>query len=327
MKSFVENIDKSLGCYIGKAIYRYYKGKSLDRIPVDGLAKMYFKLQTFDSSINTAVLRRGSEEIRKPIFIVGAPRSGTTFLGDCFSCMPSVAYFFEPVYTKAVSYDCKSSPMWESYAKTEFKETYSKMFDIWLRENLHDDKKNIRICEKTPSHVFLIESLMKWFPGAQVIHIIRDGVDMAASHVKKGWLSETHGSSLSYEIGGYRNGPIPQFWVESERHAEFRETSDLHRSIWAWRTHVEAGLESSKNLDSNQYMELRYEDLLTDHITWGRKILDYLELESSKDRESFIKALNNGNTHSIGKGYKNLMGKDKELIRYEAGYLLDRLGY
>src|SRR5947207_79174 len=41
--------------------------------------------------------------LHRPIFIIGAPRSGTTFLGDCIGRMPEVSYHFEPRLTKAAA--------------------------------------------------------------------------------------------------------------------------------------------------------------------------------------------------------------------------------
>ncbi|MEE3918982.1 sulfotransferase [Micromonospora sp. BRA006-A] len=41
--------------------------------------------------------------MERPIFILGAPRSGTTFLGSCVGALPDVSYHFEPRLTKAVA--------------------------------------------------------------------------------------------------------------------------------------------------------------------------------------------------------------------------------
>src|SRR5690348_8281009 len=39
--------------------------------------------------------------VHRPIFVIGAPRSGTTFLGGCIGRLPEVSYHLEPRLTKA----------------------------------------------------------------------------------------------------------------------------------------------------------------------------------------------------------------------------------
>lgn len=41
--------------------------------------------------------------LRRPVFIIGAPRSGTTFLGNSLGRLPEISYHFEPRLTKAAA--------------------------------------------------------------------------------------------------------------------------------------------------------------------------------------------------------------------------------
>src|SRR5205823_2810261 len=41
--------------------------------------------------------------LRRPVFVIGAPRSGTTFLGSCLGRLPEISYHFEPRLTKAAA--------------------------------------------------------------------------------------------------------------------------------------------------------------------------------------------------------------------------------
>ena len=47
--------------------------------------------------------RMFSPNLDKPIFIIGAPRSGTTFLGSCLGELPEISYHFEPIAIKAAT--------------------------------------------------------------------------------------------------------------------------------------------------------------------------------------------------------------------------------
>lgn len=315
---------KLLDKIITKVIYKYCSPRIVDNPPelldVMGRNKLYFKLKTFKEDYWSKLFLSAPKVILKePIFVVGAPRSGTTFLGDCLSSIPSVSYFFEPVFTKSLGYLVASDKLDVKIAQDLFLDTYSKLMSTQPKQN--------HFCEKTPSNVFIIENLLKWFPDAKFIHIVRNGVDMTASHVEKGWLTEKKLEPLSYEIGGYRNGAIPQFWVESERDSEFRNTSDAHRSIWAWRTHVEAGRASGEKLDAKHYLEIRYEDLLRDPKRLSKIIAsDFLGLEKN-DEKLLYNSISKGHTNSIDRGYSKLNNADKDSIKKEAGKLLDELGY
>jgi hypothetical protein len=229
-----------------------------------------------------------------------------------------VAYFFEPVYTKALGYMLAEGRFTANDAEGEFRKTYG---------NLMLGHQGKRFCEKTPTNVFLMEEIVTWFPDAKFIHIIRDGVDMAASHVQKGWLTEAQYEPPNYEIGGYRNGPVPQFWVDPSRCDEFRSASDFNRSIWAWWTHVQAGLESAEKLGADVCLEVRYEEILNEPNRQGRRIVDFLGDIDKENAARFIRSLESGSLASIGKGRRMVPEIDIERMMPEARTLLGELGY
>lgn len=291
----------------------------LEQIVPLGRQAYNYRVKTFSNNyIRNVFLGDSNAEIHRPIFIVGAPRSGTTFLGDCMAQIESVAYFFEPVYTKAVGYLLAGGELLPACGEREFRKTYGN-----LMRGL-DDK---RFCEKTPTNVFLMEELRAWFPDAKFIHIIRDGIDMAASHVQKGWLTADRYEPVSYEIGGYRNGPVPQFWVNPSRHDEFRQTSDFNRSIWAWWTHVQAGLTSAEKLGADACLEVRYEEILNEPSQQGKRIVDFLGDIDEGNAARFIRSLESGSLASIGKGRRTVSEADIEHMMPEAHSLLAELGY
>lgn len=41
--------------------------------------------------------------LKKPLFIVGSPRSGTTILGSCLAQLTNISYHHEPIFTKKLS--------------------------------------------------------------------------------------------------------------------------------------------------------------------------------------------------------------------------------
>src|SRR6266567_9428280 len=134
-----------------------------------------------------ALLKRPSAHaldprLHRPIFIIGAPRSGTTFLGSCLGRMPEVSYHFEPRLTKAAA-RCVYDGSWtERRCAAVFRGFYSAM----LLAGLHGGR---RFAEKNPENSFVVPFLAEAMPDAQFVHIIRDGRDAAVSHAEQPWLN------------------------------------------------------------------------------------------------------------------------------------------
>lgn len=258
--------------------------------------------------------------MRRPIFIVGAPRSGTTFLGACLGELPEISYHFEPVATKAATRLIYENCWSTLKARWFFRTVYA-----WLMR-LHLDG-DLRFAEKTPQISFIIPFLVRAFPDAQFIHILRDGRDAALSYSKKPWLQAAQAQSGKAEPGGYAYGPYARFWVESERVKEFETTSDLHRCIWGWRRFTESVLAAAAQLPTGQYHELRYESLVSNPTLEADRLLDFLQISNSKSRSVFHGAIAQARPDSVGQYRRELLESQLQEIDREAGTLLRRLGY
>lgn len=258
--------------------------------------------------------------LTRPIFIVGSPRSGTSFLGSCISELPEISYHYEPVATKSAARYINSQKWDFVRAKRFYRLVYA-----WLMR-LHADG-DLRFAEKTPRNCFLIDFLYQAFPDAQFIHIIRDGRDAALSHSKKPWLQAASANSGRRESSGYRHGPYARFWVEPERVKEFETTSDIHRCIWAWRRHVSSILEQAQILPAEQYYELRYEDLVSQPQKEAEKLLNYLGIENSVSSQTLYEAFVQAKTTSVGGWEREFSEEQLQQVNQEADSLLRQLGY
>ena len=258
--------------------------------------------------------------LRQPIFIIGSPRSGTTFLGSCIAELPEVSYHLEPVVTKAAARYVYEDLWGAIKAKWFYRTVYA-----WLMR-LHFDG-DLRFAEKTPRNCFLIDFLYQAFPDAKFIHIIRDGRDAALSHSKKPWLQVASAKSGKRETGGYLYGPYARFWVEPERKHEFEKTSDIHRCIWAWRCHTEAILAQTANLPEFQYYELRYEALVTRPKEEAQCLLDYLKIDNPNSQNLLHQEFARANPSSVGRWKQELSPEQLKQVETEAGSALQRLDY
>jgi len=256
----------------------------------------------------------------RPLFVLGAPRSGTTFLGDCIGALPAVSYHFEPVATKAAARLVYDGAWSFERAQRFYRTTYR-----WLLR-IHGDG-DLRFAEKTPRNAFIVPFLRRAFPAARFIHIIRDGRDAALSHSKKPWLQAASAPSEKHETGGYPFGPTARFWVEDDRVDEFERTTDFHRCIWAWRRHVESILDGVAGLPETQYHTMRYETFVRAPHDEADRLLDFLGISSDTARELLQREADRARTDSVQNWRTELTVEQHRTARREAGPLLRQLGY
>ncbi len=257
--------------------------------------------------------------LHRPIFIVGAPRSGTTFLGSCIGRLPDVSYHLEPRLTKAAA-RCVYDGSWsERRCAAVFRVSYSAMLLAAL-----DGGR--RFAEKNPENSFVVPFLASTFPAAQFVHIIRDGRDAAVSHAEQPWLAAASAGSARRGRAGQLWGPYPRWWVEPDRREEFTQVSDLVRAAWCWRRFTAAALDGLATLPPRQVLEVRYEALVADPGGAADTLADFLALAPA-GRQVLRAALGEARTTSVGRWRGVLQPHEVAEIEAEIGSLLSRLGY
>jgi hypothetical protein len=255
----------------------------------------------------------------RPIFIIGAPRSGTTFLGSCIGRLPEVSYHFEPRLTKAAA-RCVYDGSWsERRSAAVFRLSYSALLLAAL-----DGGR--RFAEKNPENGFVVPFLAAALPEAQFVHIIRDGRDAAVSHAEQPWLAAASAGTARRGRGGQLWGPYPRWWVEPARREEFTQVSDLVRSAWCWRRFTTAALDGLAGLPASRILELRYEPLVHDPGGAASLLADFLETSPAGLR-SLRDGLSQARTSSVGRWRGILAERDLAEVQTEIGPLLSRLGY
>jgi hypothetical protein len=262
-----------------------------------------------------------------PIFIVGCQRSGTTLLRNLLRSHPHLAFpeesYFIPAYYKGYG-DPRSAREARRLAATilrlywvrhwgmplrpedfsdcrTFREVVCRLFETWARQ-----QGKRRWGDKTPHYVAQIPVLLELFPAAKILHIIRDGRDVALS-----WLKT-------------RFDPL-----------------NLYTAASMWNTMVRAGRQAGAGLPQQTYMEVRYETLLAETQPTMREVCAFLD---EPFHEAVLKptlgalvfpalqrggpALSTEIVSSNTGGWKRQMGvPDRILFESVAGDLLEELGY
>jgi hypothetical protein len=257
--------------------------------------------------------------LHRPIFIIGAPRSGTTFLGACIGRLPEVSYHFEPRLTKA-AVRCVYEGSWtERRSAAVFRLSYSTL----LLAGLHGGR---RFADKNPENSFVVPFLAATLPGAQFVHIIRDGRDAAVSHAEKPWLAAASAGSGRQPVGGQLWGPAARWWVEPERREEFSAVPDIVRTAWCWRRFTEAALDGLQAMAADQAIELRYESVVSEPMAAAEVLADFLGT-SPAGREALRAGFAQANPGSAGRWRQALGDAEIVDVGHEIGSLLARLGY
>lgn len=213
------------------------------------------------------------------IFIIGSPRSGTTWLQTMLSVPQCVATTVELT-------------LFDGYVKSwvEKFDNEKRTIDagkgnaglpfLWDREDLHEHllsfltKVYTRLLEKHPEATHILDKrpgyskytdYIHWLlSNAKFLHIIRDGRDVVSSIMKTG-----------------------------EKTGWFR--TDIKSATQTWTEYVSKAREASSFVD--QYMEVRYEDLTNDGVATLRAAFDFCEIDVADDM--VVEIYNNHNFETM----------------------------
>lgn len=251
------------------------------------------------------------------IFILGAPRSGTTFLSGLLRFTrygrPIESHFITKYNLRIDSYGDLSKrhnfnkllndilserpvKQWrlkfnidEFYREIQPDFKYSNIVDKLLLKRSDLSSPN-SWGDKTPHYLGNVDTISKLFPYAKFIYIIRDGRDVALSLLKKSW-------------GPSNTISCAEYWSQLNRQSDTIE-----------------GLEKS-----GQLLKIYYEDLLNDPeevIKFIYKFLD--EVCSIEQRNHLAKSAKSSNYNKWRKSMTNSQIRQFEAI---AKPTLSRLGY
>ena len=263
---------------------------------------------SWSSAHLVVIFDRAARLLRAPVFIIGCPRSGTTFVGELFGSHPAVAYWNEP---PAIMAYCPRVFL-GAVPETEAARFYRTAYRRWLRRRSLRGVR--RFVEKCPRHVFVVPFLARIFPGARFVHVVRDGRAVASSLVRTGWLG---GESTSGD------GTRARYWVPADRRHTFETTSDVGRASMAWDLYVRAGL-LGRHLGPERYTEIRYEDLLSDTVSATTRLLAFVGLPMDEAVQRFLDGVRRERTAA----WRTELGEgSRREVETMAAELLAGLGY
>jgi len=239
------------------------------------------------------------------VFVVGSPRSGTSFLAGAVGSQPGFVDLGEVRPVKVSIQRWASLP--EDEAATELRSTLERVRRLGF-------VRDLRPVEQTPELSFVVGAAVRAYPRATVLHIVRDGRDVVCSLLEKGWLREREG----HDDVGQPYGSYHRSWVETQRRHEFTRAREATRAAWAWRRYLTAARAAPEHT-----LEIRYEEIAADPARAAERIAERLETDPAPLAES----LREVHSRSIGRWRRDLTSEQIEDVEREAGPLLRELGY
>ncbi len=240
------------------------------------------------------------------VFVVGSPRSGTTFLGESIGSVPGLIDLGEVEPLKDAI---------RRIAKLDQAATAAELRRLVTRTRRLSLVTGIRPLEQTPEMAHILPAVLEAFPEGRVVHALRDGRDVVCSLLERGWL---RAGNKGRDYAGPPFGPRARFWVEEERRDEFPQVSDARRAAWAWRRYVTAVRASGVPVT-----EVRYERMAADPEAVGTELAEALDISAPE----MITALREAHAESIGRYARDLSEEQLADVLAEAGDLLEELGY
>lgn len=257
---------------------------------------------------------------QEPIFIIGAARSGTTWMYDILTAHPEVAGVFESwLFTRdnglgslftAAHWPPKHSGLGRYLKRDQVLSTVRQTAHTLMGEAI--EPKHKFLVEKSPSHLYSMKLIAEIFPNARFIHVLRDGRDVCVSvqAAARSWMPD-----WKRTFGG-----------------------SMEASAKSWHDAVQRARNDGKSL-GERFFEIRYETLKADPVNSYKKLFDFCGipctdtiLEDIFQKTDF--ALNfKGDEEGFRRGgrtgdwYGSFSLTDAYKFNRTAGELLEQLGY
>jgi hypothetical protein len=289
-----------------------------------------------------------SNRIKKPIFIIGTGRCGSTIFHSLFSRHPQLAWISGfcnnlhqwPLLNRLVLWaDSNSLPQkilrhylrpseavsyWE-YLAPGFTKATQDLTAIDVHKNM---KNRLRIIlEKTITkqrnrllHKFTgwprIGYLLDIFPDAKFVHLYRDGRAVSNSFFEVDWWHGWQGPQ------NWVWGPLPDIY---QREWEESNQAFIVLAAIQWKILMDSYGKAVKLCPEDKIIELKYEEIMKNPVRCFEQVLEHCELEKS---EIFLKFVSEYPFKSANYKWKtNLSDKQQGLLQESLASHLEKYGY
>ena len=287
-------------------------------------------------------------ELKKPIFIIGSGRSGSTVFHEILSEHPDFYWLSNlssifprfpvinktlmmsidlPIINHVIKRVIKPSESWN------FWECYSKSFVDPIRDIVSSDVtikekreiKNALFQLSTKRRNRFLGKIVGWprvgfiqeiFNDVKFIHIIRDGRAVVNSIINVDWWQGWRGPS---------NWQRPDLTPAQKEEWQKYNESFIALAAIEWKILMDAHEKAKEKINNNNFLEIRYENLCADPVDTLKKAIEFCELDWSTKLYGKLKKVR---LNSANNKYKNDLTKDQiEILENVLHLYLMKYGY
>jgi tetratricopeptide (TPR) repeat protein len=280
------------GCKLKRATIEYDSTRATQHFSA---IKQIFNRATIER------LKGGGHPSDLPIFVLGMPRSGTTLTEQIIAGHPDVYGAGElpdlnMIAQRRVKGSNSSFPKNIAYIDQASLATWAADYVAGLQRRAPDSR---HITDKMPANFFFIGLIHLMLPNAKIIHVNRNPVDTCLSCFMQLFSG---GNEQTYDLA-----ELGRYYV------------DYVRLMDHWRDVLPAG----------SFLDVRYEDIVTDLESQARHIIDFCDMQWNDACIDFHKHHRPVNTASMTQVrqpiYKSSVERWRKYERF-LGPLLDELG-
>jgi hypothetical protein len=244
-----------------------------------GMKRRRYKTMAQRAALKAKLRNASDEPPRRPVFVLGCPRSGTSLVYSLLQRHPDLR-----------SLGGEGHVLWNAYQHPRLKGWSS---DRALASDIHDEEPHFlysainavvgshRFLEKTPKNILRVPYLNALFPDARYLLLKRDGRAVVNSLIE-GWevrQSPVYRLPEPLRLRDYRGRLwcfiLPPGW------RSYADTSIADIAAFQFASSYDVGLTDVETLPSGSVVELRFEDLLDRPVEEMGRVLHALELPPS----------------------------------------------
>ena len=228
------------------------------------------------------ILVVNGRKVRQPVFVIGAPHSGTDLLGRALKQSEGFHVTIGQEAVQGVVYAFARSPSIQrgrtDAAATVLRDAFAQGWQVTAHGCLTcsplcrdagqvngraccvDERAILRYGDASPDLMYCAEGLVDAFADARLIQLIRDGRDVVAAMLADPQAMAWFKPSMVKADGEL---PNPFYGIETEEdRASWQSLSVAGRSAMRWRGTVRAMARLRASMSAEQLTTLRYEDII-----------------------------------------------------------------
>lgn len=268
----------------------------------------------------------------KPVFIIGAARSGTNILRNMINLSDDVVTW----PCDEINYIWKHGNLMNKSKDRFTKKELNIKKKLYIQNQfhkLHKDTNSNFVLEKTVANSLRVDYIDGIFPKAKYISIFRDGRDVVESSIKR-WQGKVSGSYLLKKL---KYLPL----VDSPYHITFQAFNKIYKSIsgnyyrWGpqhpeidndfkkndlkflatkqWVSQVKFAISDFQTIENKNILKLNYNNFVNNPIETMNMVYDFIGIKLNNDiKDKITKEVHR---NSVNKKYIDLNEELELLIK------------